>query len=55
VSIVDDVVLDRERANAVAELRSEPTHPRLLGQQFESVDYRVNEPSAVAGLASSAT
>lgn len=39
VSIVDDVTLDRERSHVGAELRSKTTHPRLLGQQIESVDF----------------
>jgi hypothetical protein len=43
VSIVDDVAFDCERANAFAELRPEATDPRLIGQQFEPLDDRVNE------------
>ena len=49
VSIVDDVVLDRERANAFAKLQSEATHPRLFGQQVESVDNGVDQSVGCSG------
>jgi hypothetical protein len=43
VAVVDDVALDRKGPNAFAEFRPEATHPRLFGQQFESVDEGVDE------------
>jgi hypothetical protein len=43
VSIVDDMVFDGERSYARAQLRSKATHPRLFGQQFESVDDGIDE------------
>lgn len=49
VSIVDDVTLDHERSHVGAELRSKTTHPRLFGQQIESVDYGVNESVGSGG------
>ncbi len=49
VSIVDDVVFDCERSDARAKLRPEPTHPRLLGQQFESLDDGVHESISGCG------
>lgn len=43
VPIANDVIFDCERPNPLSELRSETTHPRLLGQQFESFDDGVNQ------------
>jgi hypothetical protein len=43
VSIVDDVILDGERSNAGAKLRSKATHARLVDEQLESIEDRVNE------------
>jgi hypothetical protein len=43
VSIVDDVALDDERANAFAELGPVATHARLFGQELESIEEGVNE------------
>jgi hypothetical protein len=43
LTIVDDVVLDREGSHAWTELRTCTTHPRLFGQQIEAVDDVVNE------------
>jgi hypothetical protein len=37
------MILDREGSNTRPELRSEATHPRLFGQQAESVDDGVDE------------
>jgi hypothetical protein len=41
--------------NAFAKLRPEATDPRLISQQFEPLDYRVNESIGSRGLSSSAT
>jgi hypothetical protein len=43
VPIVDDVIFDSERSNTRSKLRPEATHPRLFGQQLESVDDGVDE------------
>ena len=43
VSIVDDVALDDERANAVAELWPVATHVRLFDEQLESIEDGVDE------------
>jgi hypothetical protein len=43
LTIVDDVVLDREGSYAGAELRTCTAHPRLFGQQIESVDDVVDQ------------
>jgi hypothetical protein len=40
---IDDVILDGERSYTRSKLRPDATHPRLFGQQFESVDDGVNE------------
>jgi hypothetical protein len=53
VAIVDDLVLDDEGPNTVAELGSDAAHSRLLGQPLELANHHVDE--AVGGLASSAT
>lgn len=55
VSVVDDMILDRAGSNTRPELRSEATHPRLFGQQAESVDDGVDESVRRVGLAASAT
>ena len=44
VAIVDDVVLDRERPDAFAELGPDATHARLFGQKFESLEDGVEKP-----------
>jgi hypothetical protein len=44
LTIVDDVVLDCKGSHANAELRTCTAHPRLFGQQIESVDDVVDEP-----------
>jgi hypothetical protein len=43
VSIVDDVALYDERANAFAELGPIAAHARLFGQEFESIEDGINE------------
>jgi|tagenome__1003787_1003787.scaffolds.fasta_scaffold20606021_2 hypothetical protein len=55
VAIVDNAAVDDERANAVAELRPIATHSRLIGQEIESIEDRVNTPIGGRGLESSAT
>jgi hypothetical protein len=42
-SVVDDVALDDERANAVAELWPVATHARLFDEQLESIEDGVNQ------------
>ena len=44
VAIVDDIALDDERADAVAELRPTATDAGLVAEQLESVEERVDEP-----------
>jgi hypothetical protein len=55
VPIVDDMALDDEGANTLAEFRPVPTHARLFGQELESIEIASRSRSAVVGLASSAT
>ncbi len=43
LTIVDDVVLDREGSHAWTKLRTYTAHPRLFGQQIEAVDDVVDE------------
>ena len=43
VSIVDDVALDDERANAVAELWPVATHARLFDEQLEPIEDGISE------------
>ena len=43
LTIVDNVVLNREGSHATTELRTCTAHPRLYGQQIESVDDVVKE------------
>jgi hypothetical protein len=43
VSIIDDVTLADERANAFAELWPVATHARLFDEQLESIEDGVNE------------
>ena len=43
LTIVDDVVLDREGSHAWTKLRTDTAHPRLFGQQIEAVDDVVDE------------
>jgi hypothetical protein len=43
VSIVDDVALDDERANAFAELWPIATHARLFDEHIESIEDGINE------------
>jgi len=43
VSIVDDVALDDERANAVAELWPVATHARLFDEYLESIEDGVDK------------
>src|SRR5262245_61627650 len=42
--IVDNVTLDPDRANALAELGSNAAHARLVDEQLESVEEGVNKP-----------
>lgn len=42
-SIVDDVVLDHERAHALAELRPQATQARLFREELESIEDGVNK------------
>ena len=55
VAIVDDVVLDRERANASAELRTCTSHPGCSARRSNRSMISSMSRSAVVGLASSAT
>jgi hypothetical protein len=43
ITIVDDVILDRQGSHASAELWTCTAHPRLFGQQIKSSDDVVNE------------
>jgi DNA-binding transcriptional LysR family regulator len=44
VPIVDDIALDNDGANTLAELGPLATHARLFDEKFESLEDRVNEP-----------
>ena len=44
VPVIDDVILDADRANAGSELRTETSHPGLFRQEVKAVDDVVDEP-----------